>query len=118
MKIFNPFVQPLNGIVAAYFVRSSKLLINSGHLFYQQSMAGLVHLDQPVYSIPDFIEHFWPVRDHRAHRLWLLEIIRDGIRTHDDINILDHFYALDNIMAALVANNARNFYLRFDTFSS
>lgn len=76
-------------------------------------MAGLVHLNQPIWSIPDFIEHFWPNREHRAHRLWLLEIIRDGLRNQEDIKVLDYFYALDNIMASLVASNDRSFYLRF-----
>ena len=77
-------------------------------------MAGLVHLEQPVYSIPDFIEHFWPQRDHRAHRLWVLEIIRDGLRTKHDLAVLDHYYALDNIIGAMVAGNDRSYYVRFD----
>ena len=86
-------------------------MVASGHLFYQQSMAGVVNMSQPVFSIPDFIEHFWATRDHRAHRLWLLEMIRDGLKTENDLKVLDCFYAIDHIMAALVSNE-RSFYLR------
>ena len=86
-------------------------MVKPEHEFYQETMAGVVHLDQPVYSIPDFIEHFWTSRDQTAHRIWLLKFLKDGIRKKEDMSVVSYYYALEQIINAMV-NADRNYYLR------
>ena len=91
---------------------SIRLIMKHEHDFYQQMMAGIVHLNQPTYSIPDFIDNFWTGKvDQRHHRIWLLDMIGDGIQSVKDTNIISKYFALESIISAMLGAD-RGYYLR------
>jgi len=93
-----------------------RLLIKPEHEFYQEVMAGVVNLNQPLYSIPDFIENFWNLKDQKVHRIWLLAFLKDGIKANDDLKNVFYYYAIDAIMHAMVNQTTdTNYYMRYTT---
>ena len=89
-----------------------RLIVKPEHEFYQGIMAGVTHLEQPVHSIPDFIDDFWTSREQKEHRIWLLTLISDGIKRRDDLSSVYYYFALDAILHAMV-NCDRNYYMRY-----
>ena len=102
---------PLSGVAAQFFARASHLLIRPEHEFYQTVMAGVVHMEEFGHSIPDFLDYFWATIDQKGKRIWLINLIEEGITKKGDIKALMYFHAIEFIFASLVYAN-KDHYLR------
>ena len=71
-------------------------------------MAGVVHMEPFENSVPDFIDFFWPTIDQREKRIWILNLINDGLNKKGDIKTLFYYHAIDFILSSMV--NANGFY--------
>lgn len=92
---------PLSGVGAQFFARAAQLLVHPEHEFYQTVMAGVVHMEPFESSIPDFIDYFWATIDQKGKRVWVLNMIHDGITKRSDIKSLFYYHAVEFILASL-----------------
>ena len=104
--------KPLDGIAAQFFARAAILLVKPEHEFYQPVMAGIVHMAEWSNCVPDFLDYFWSTLDQRGKRLWLMDLIHDGINRREDLKALNYYHAIDFILASAFGSGKEH-YLRY-----
>lgn len=108
----------LSNLVSVFVSRASLILSQPLHPLYvplQRFFLAKVALD--IHAIPEFLQlmHSSEV-EHEAHRLWILRVLREGIRTDDDVKTcIQHnlFKMLLNFYSCSIAQT--NTKVRYDS---
>lgn len=79
----------MNGFVSVFLARASLIMTQPVHPLYSPIQSFLIA--KPILdlnTIPEFLKLFHSSEvNHRINRNWILEVVRDGFMTQDDVEI-------------------------------
>lgn len=91
----------INGFAATFLARASLIMSEPKHQLYS-SLHSYFAAKQTIdlNSIPEFMTFFQNSTEHHlAHRHWILQVLRDGLKMENDFTVAANIYVFKIICA-------------------